>query len=130
MIRRIRRPKMLFNKRFSLKNKIYNTIILKNCDYENMLKLKNNIKSLKDENNIIHNELIALKESLGNLKESLGYNEFIQNVEKANDNKSTALTVVKNNTLLNVNSKTKKIAKFSLKSVLISLVISFINLFI
>lgn len=130
MIRRIRRPKMLFNKRFSLKNKIYNTIILKNCDYENMLKLKNNIKSLKDENNIIHNELIALKESLGNLKESLGYNEFIQNIEKANDNKSTALTVVKNNTLLNVNSKTKKIAKFSLKSVLISLVISFINLFI
>ena len=130
MIRRIRRPKMLFNKRFSLKNKIYNTIILKNCDYENMLKLKNNIKSLKDENNIIHNELIALKESLGNLKESLGYNEFIQNIEKANDNKSTALTVVKNNTLLNINSKTKKIAKFSLKSVLISLVISFINLFI
>ena len=130
MIRHIRRPKMLFNKRFSLKNKIYNTIILKNCDCENMLKLKNNIKSLKDENNIIHNELIALKESLGNLKESLGYNEFIQNVEKVNDNKSTALTVVKNNTLLNINSKTKKIAKFSLKSVLISLVISFLNLFI
>lgn len=130
MIRRIRRPKMLFNKRFSLKNKIYNTIIFKNCDYENMLKLKNNIKSLKDENDIIHNELIALKELLGNLKESLGYNEFVQNVEKTNDNKSTALTVVKNNTLLNINSKTKKIAKFSLKSVLISLVISFINLFI
>ena len=130
MIRHIRRPKMLFNKRFSLKNKIYNTIIFKNCDYENMLKLKNNIKSLKDENDIIHNELIALKELLGNLKESLGYNEFVQNVEKTNDNKSTALTVVKNNTLLNINSKTKKIAKFSLKSVLISLVISFINLFI
>lgn len=130
MIRYIKRPKILFKKKFSLKNKIYNTIVFENSDYTNVLHLKNNLKLLKDKNKIINTEIIKLKESLDN---TFKYDEFLENIKKEKtriDNKSTALVVVKNNTLLNINNKTKKFAKFSLKSVLISLAISFINLFI
>lgn len=130
MIRHIKRPKLLVSKRFSLKNKIYNTIVFENHDYENWLRLKNNLKLLKDKNKIVHNEIIKLKESLDI---TLNYNEFLESIKEEKnriDNKPKALVVVKNNTLLNINSKTKKFAKFSLKSVLISLAISFINLFI
>ena len=128
MIRYIKRPKILFKKKFSLKNKIYNTIVFENSDYKNVLHLKNNLKLLKDKNKIINTEIIKLKESLDN---TFKYDEFLENIKKEKtriDNKSTALVVVKNNTLLNINNK--KFAKFSLKSVLISLAISFINLFI
>lgn len=130
MIRYIKRPKLLFKKKFSLKNKIYNTIVFENYDYKNVLRLKNNLKLIKDKNKIINTEIIKLKESLDN---TFKYDEFLENIkiEKNRiDNKSKALVVVKNNTLLNINNKTKKFAKFSLKSVLISLAISFINLFI
>lgn len=130
MIRYIKRPKILFKKKFSLKNKIYNTIVFENSDYKNVLRLKNNLKLLKDKKKIINTEIIKLKESLDN---TFKYDEFLENIKKEKtriDNKSTALVVVKNNTLLNINNKTKKFAKFSLKSVLISLAISFINLFI
>ena len=130
MIRYIKRPKILFKKKFSLKNKIYNTIVFENSDYINVLHLKNNLKLLKDKNKIINTEIIKLKESLDN---TFKYDEFLENIKKEKtriDNKSTALVVVKNNTLLNINNKTKRFAKFSLKSVLISLAISFINLFI
>lgn len=41
-----------------------------------------------------------------------------------------ALTIIKSQSLLNLGESTKKVAKFSLKSFFISLVISFINLFI
>lgn len=130
MIRYIKRPKILFKRKFSLKNKIYNTIVFENSDYKNVLHLKNNLKLLKDKNKIINTEIIELRESLNN---TFKYDEFLENIKKEKnriDNKSTALVVVKNNTLLNINNKTKKFAKFSLKSVLISLAISFINLFI
>lgn len=130
MLRYIKRPKVLFKRKFSLKNKIYNSIVFKNYDYKNVLRLKNNLKLLKYKNNIINTEIIKLKESLDN---TFKYDEFLENIkiEKNRiDNKSTALVVIKNNTFLNINNKTKKFAKFSLKSVLISLAISFINLFI
>lgn len=130
MIRYIKRPKILFKRKFSLKNKIYNTIVFENSDYKNVLHLKNNLKLLKDKNKIINTEIIELRESLNN---TFKYDEFLENIKKEKnriDNKSTALVVIKNNTLLNINNKTKKFAKFSLKSVLISLAISFINLFI
>lgn len=130
MIRYIKRPKVLFKRKFSLKNKIYNTIVFENYDYNNVLRLKNNLKLIKNKNKIINTEIIKLKESLDN---TFKYDEFLENIkiEKNRiDNKSKALVVVKNNTLLNINNKTKKFAKFSLKSVLISLAISFINLFI
>lgn len=130
MIRYIKGTKILFKKKFSLKNKIYNTIIFKNSDYKNVLRLKNNLKLLKDKNKIINTEIIELRESLDN---TFKYEKFLESIKAEKnkiENKSTALVVIKNNALLDINIKTKKFAKFSLKSVLISLAISFLNLFI
>lgn len=130
MIRYIKGTKILFKKKFSLKNKIYNTIVFENYDYRNMLRLKNNLKLLKDKNKIINTEIIELRESLDN---TFKYEKFLESIKAEKnkiENKSTALVVIKNNALLDINIKTKKFAKFSLKSVLISLAISFLNLFI
>ncbi len=130
MIRYIKGTKILFKKKFSLKNKVYNTIVFENYDYRNMLRLKNNLKLLKDKNKIINTEIIELRESLDN---TFKYEKFLESIKAEKnkiENKSTALVVIKNNALLDINIKTKKFAKFSLKSVLISLAISFLNLFI
>lgn len=105
----------------------------------NTTKLQYNIDELKEEISVFYEEIENLKNSLSDLNETYNYKSFNKNItkqlrkkKKTNklDSTTTALTVVNTGKLANISDKTKKAAKFSLKSIFVSLAMTFLNFFI
>ena len=88
------------------------------------------MKRLEKNLNIINDEINSFKKSMHYSNNHFKKKDLIDVNENKPNADSKALVVVKDNALLDFNSKTKKFANFSLKSILLSLAISFINLFI
>jgi len=79
MIRTLKPPKLQLNIKFILKNKIH--FIIRNLEknnYINTFELKYNVNELKNEFVNLNNDIKKLESSLLELKDNLGYDEFLE----------------------------------------------------